>query len=64
MDLSQFVDVDEFCQRTGYHRTTVYRWIERGALDSKVIFFRRLIPISEIERVQAGGSPSDKRRKK
>jgi excisionase family DNA binding protein len=52
-----YVDVEEFCKQTGYSRPTVYRWITDGLIQSESVFFRRLIPKSEVERIQREGSP-------
>lgn len=63
VDFSKYVGVEEFTRRTGYHTATVYRWMEAGLLESISIFSRRLIPVSELERIQREGSPKRARKK-
>jgi len=63
VDLSKYMEVDDFVQRSGFARSSVYRWIDEGLLESTVILYRRLIPVSEFERIQTYGSPKKSRKK-
>jgi hypothetical protein len=64
VDLSQFIGPDEFARRSGYHRATVFRWIDAGVIESKLILNARLIPLGELERILHEGSPRRSRGKK
>lgn len=63
VDLSQYIPVEEFVRRSGYHTATVYRWIEAELLQSISLYHRRLIPLAELERIQVQGSPKRARKK-
>ena len=62
--LPGYVTVDEFAQRSGFTSRAVEKWIQANKIQSEynTRLNRRLIPISELERVQKHGSPGDKRR--
>ena len=53
LEASDLFTVEDTAGRLGRQPITVWRWIQKGALVSVKIAGRRLIPLSEIERVLA-----------
>jgi hypothetical protein len=54
-DQNKFFSPAQVAKQWGYHTGSVRRLIRRGQIESVIISRRRLIPIAEIEKVEAQG---------
>lgn len=54
-DGSQFLTPHQVAERWGWHVESVRRAVRERRIESVVIFRRRLIPLAEVERIEAEG---------
>jgi len=59
----QFFSIEELVKRWGLSRWTITRWADAKLIETKKFGSRRLVPVSEVVRVESVGLPSPRKPK-
>ena len=57
----RFYRIDDVAEMLGVHRNTISNWIKQGKLKTSVIGGIKLIPSTEIDRLEKGQEPKNKK---